>query len=75
MTIAMKNLAMKYKAIAPWRRKMIKLIVGIVVGAGIGFAYYKFVGCSSGVCLITRNPYISTLYGAVMGALIAGMNG
>jgi F0F1-type ATP synthase assembly protein I len=70
----MKNVFMKYKAAAPWRKRMIKLIVGIVVGAGIGFAYYKFVGCSSGVCPLTSNPFISTLYGAVMGAFIAGMN-
>jgi hypothetical protein len=72
---AMKNLVMKYKAIAPWKRKMIKLIFGIVIGAGIGFAYYKFVGCSTGTCPLTSNPFISTLYGAVMGVLISGMNG
>lgn len=56
------------------RDKMIKLLVGIVIGAAVGFAYYKFIGCASGVCLLTSNPFISTLYGAVMGALIAGIN-
>ena len=50
---------------------MIRLIIGIVLGAAAGFAYYRFVGCSSGACPITGNPYISTLYGAVIGALIA----
>lgn len=53
---------------------MIRIIVGIAIGAAIGFAYYKFVGCASGVCPLTSNPFISTLYGAVMGALIAGIN-
>jgi hypothetical protein len=52
---------------------LIKTIIGIVIGAALGFAYYKFVGCASGACPITSNPYISTLYGAVMGALLSGV--
>jgi hypothetical protein len=55
------------------RKKMIKIIVGIVIGAALGFGYYKLVGCTSGTCPITSNPWISTLYGAVMGAVIAGI--
>lgn len=41
-------------------------------GALLGFGYHKLVGCSSGACPITANPYISTLYGAVMGFLVSG---
>ena len=41
-------------------------------GAALGFGYYKLVGCSSGACPITSNPYISTLFGAVMGFLAGG---
>jgi hypothetical protein len=55
------------------RKKMIKIIIGVVIGAALGFGYYKFVGCSTGSCPITSNPLISTLYGAVMGAVIAGI--
>ena len=52
---------------------IIKLIIGICVGGVLGFSYYKFVGCSSGTCPLTSNPYISTIYGAVMGALLSNI--
>jgi len=48
-----------------------KIAIGVVLGAAGGFAYYRFVGCSSGTCPITSNPWISTGYGALMGALFA----
>jgi len=38
-------------------------------GAALGFAYYYFIGCASGTCPITSNPYISTAYGALLGTL------
>ena len=50
---------------------MLRIIIGLVVGGGLGFAYYKFVGCSSGTCPLTSNPFISILYGGVVGALVA----
>ena len=46
-------------------------ILGIMLGAAAGYGYYYFVGCSSGHCPITSNPWISTAYGAVFGYLIA----
>jgi hypothetical protein len=55
------------------RKRMIKIIAGIVIGGLLGFTYYKFVGCASGACPLTSHPWISTLYGALMGALIAGI--
>jgi hypothetical protein len=55
-----------------WQATMIlKLIIGVLVGGGLGFAYFKFVGCSSGACPLTSHPVISTIYGAVLGAIIA----
>jgi len=50
---------------------MLKLILGAAIGAVLGFGLYRLVGCASGACPITSNPYISTLYGALMGAFIA----
>lgn len=44
-------------------------IIGLIIGAAGGFAYYYYVGCASGSCPITSNPWISTLYGSGMGAL------
>jgi hypothetical protein len=52
---------------------MFKIVIGFVLGAVLGFAYYKFVGCSTGVCPITSNPVISTIYGSLLGALVAGV--
>lgn len=51
--------------------KFAKYIIGFVIGAAGGFAYYYFVGCKSGTCPITSNPYISSIWGGVIGALIA----
>jgi phage shock protein E len=49
------------------------LIIGIIIGAIGGYAYYHFVGCTSGTCAITSKPLNSTLYGAIMGGLLFSM--
>ncbi|MDE3066092.1 MAG: YtxH domain-containing protein [Verrucomicrobiota bacterium] len=51
---------------------ILRILIGAAVGAGLGFGWYRFVGCSTGTCPLTSHPVISTLYGAVVGALIAG---
>ncbi|MCE1189011.1 MAG: DUF6132 family protein [Ignavibacteria bacterium] len=48
-----------------------KMIISIVIGGGLGYAYYRFVGCKTGACVIAGNPYIATIYGAVMGYIWA----
>ena len=48
----------------------IKWIMGIFLGAAIGFGYWYFIGCDSGSCAITSSPINSTIYGSVMGALL-----
>jgi hypothetical protein len=46
---------------------MKKKVFWIALGGIAGFAYYYFVGCYNGACLIQSNPYLSTLYGLAMG--------
>jgi hypothetical protein len=54
------NFILKYKLV----------LIGILVGAVGGFAYYYFVGCASGTCAITSKPLNSTLYGALVGGIL-----
>ena len=51
-------------------KKNILPIIGLLVGAAGGYLYYYYVGCASGTCPLTSNPYISVLYGALMGFLL-----
>jgi len=46
-----------------------KMILSILAGGLLGFGYYRFVGCRTGTCPLSRNPYISTIYGAVLGLM------
>ena len=52
-----------------WRRYLPMMILA-AAGAIAGFLYYRLVGCASGACPITSNPYSSTVYGGVIGTLI-----
>lgn len=48
--------------------KLAKIVLPIFLGAMGGYLYYDFIGCNNG-CAITGNPFISTLYGAAVGAV------
>lgn len=52
---------------------MVRAILFLVGGAAIGFGYQRLVGCRTGACIITSNPYVSTIYGAIMGLLASGV--
>ncbi len=42
----------------------------MIVGGTLGFLYYYFVGCASGSCGITSNPYLSVVFGALLGLFV-----
>ncbi len=50
---------------------ILRLIIGVIIGGSLGYALYRFVGCSTGTCPITSNPWISTIYGVILGVVIA----
>lgn len=52
-------------------RNLVKNIAFTSIGALIGYGYYYYIGCSTGACPITGNPYISTIYGAIMGFVLS----
>ncbi len=54
-----------------YRNKWFRRVLFVSLGALAGFAYYYFIGCASGTCPLTSNPYISTGYGAVVGGVLA----
>lgn len=46
-------------------------VAPVLIGAALGYAYYYFIGCRTGSCPISSNPYISTIYGGVAGLILA----
>lgn len=53
---------------------MIRYIIGALAGGLLGyFVLYRLIGCASGACPITANPYISTIYGIILGLLAASI--
>ncbi len=51
---------------------MLRIILGVLIGGALGFVYQRVVGCSSGTCPLTSSPWITTIYGMVVGGLMAG---
>jgi hypothetical protein len=48
---------------------MLKAFFGMLVGGALGFAAYRFIGCTTGACPLTSNPWVSTLLGLALGAM------
>ena len=50
---------------------IVKTVLGAAVGAAIGYAMYRFVGCKTGTCPLTANPWTSMLIWGIVGAISA----
>ena len=47
-----------------------KPLIAIIIGGTAGFLFYYFVGCNSGSCAITSDPYGSVIMGSLLGFFI-----
>jgi uncharacterized protein YacL len=54
------------------KKKWLRPLIFTVIGGVVGYVYYRLVGCPTGGCIITSNPYISTTYMALLGFLLSG---
>lgn len=48
-----------------------RIVLGLVIGGALGYAYHRLVGCSTGTCPLTATPLRAIAYGAVMGLIWA----
>ncbi len=53
------------------KSKLLKTSLWIAGGAGLGLGYYLLIGCNSGGCPITSDPWVSGGYGALVGLLMS----
>ncbi len=60
------------KIIQKLKRNWLYLLGG-VIGAGGGYIYWYYIGCTSGTCPITSSPYASVVWGAILGGLLFSM--
>ncbi|MBN2728648.1 MAG: hypothetical protein JXR53_05440 [Bacteroidales bacterium] len=47
-----------------------KAVIGMLLGAVAGYIYYIKIGCTSGSCPITSNPYSTLAWGLIIGWLL-----
>lgn len=66
-----------YETNATCRHKVMKKIklslpeiIGTAAGAVTGFLYYNIIGCPTGQCPITSNPWLRAIVGALIGCSI-----
>ena len=56
-------------------KKWLKPILFTAGGALVGLAYYYSVGCATGTCPLSSNPWISMGYMGLVGWLLSGVFG
>jgi hypothetical protein len=53
---------------------ILRVLIGVVLGAGIGFLMGSTRSCSTGGCPLTSNPWVGMVYGAFLGGMLAGVS-
>jgi hypothetical protein len=56
-----------------FKRIPVIALLGLVAGAIGGYIYFAKVGCVSGTCAITSNPWMCTIWGGALGYLFFDM--
>jgi len=51
-------------------KKILYPLLGVLIGGGLGFTYYYFIGCNSGTCPITGSPWGSITMGSLIGLVL-----
>lgn len=54
---------------------ILRVVLGLCIGGGIGAAIGYFGKCASGTCPLTSNPYSGAIFGAIIGLVIALISG
>jgi len=49
----------------------IRLVLGLLVGGALGYAWHRLVGCSTGACPLTATPLRGISTGAALGLIWA----
>lgn len=61
---------MKKLYVAVFNKRVLVLFIGIILGVTGAYIYYIFFGCTNG-CPIKSNPYLTMIFGGIMGYLIS----
>ena len=50
---------------------LMRSVIGALAGAVLGLLAYRFIGCRTGACPLTANPYVAMVIWGLMGLLVA----
>ena len=50
---------------------LLRIGIGGICGSGAGFMMYRFVGCRTGACPLTANPWVAMFIWGLMGVMLA----
>lgn len=54
-----------------WKAPAGRTLVGVLLGGAAGALYGQYVGCLTGSCPLTSNPWTAGVLGAVLGASLS----